>query len=148
MVYTSLMTKTKQYPKTFAKLYLIHCSLRGEEPQQLFMFEILDEMKKIIDQDPKKYKMAFSEDRPCITIPYKVSKYNDVLPPDGVLEDGTEFILESPVLDAFRVSLLFHDFAQFECESDESRKVLNAWLLKRIEKMINLGWEKYCDQYH
>jgi hypothetical protein len=111
------------------------------------MFEILDKMMQVVNKDPKIYRAAFSMNRPSMIIPYDVSNYNDVLPPSGELEDGTPYIVESMGFDTIRVSLLDHDFVKFECADDDQRKILNAWLLRRIEKVLNLGWEEYCNQY-
>lgn len=142
-----MTTQKENYPDNFVELYIKHCELRDEEPNNQFMFEILNQMMEVVNQNLDMYKMAFNEERVCITIPYELSKLKDVLPPNGILEDGTEYILESPMLDHIRVSLLDYDFVNFECATEKEEKAINAWLLRRIGKAVNLGWDEYCDQY-
>lgn len=99
--------------------------------------------KQMINEKFDLYGKAFDENFPRILIPYEKSLCKDYLPPI----EGTNLIAQAPLFDNILCGLLDYDFVDFECETPEHKKVINAWLLRRIEKVLNLGWEKYCDQY-
>lgn len=112
--------------KNFSELYLKGCQIRHENPICLFAFKDLD-LIKIVE-----YQECFL--KAGILMNYNNFIYKDKLPPDH-----NNFIIVYHKIE--KIIELINSM------QDNNIISLNKWKIKQIEKVVTLGWEKYCKEY-
>lgn len=132
--------------KTFVSIYKENCLKKGEDPIATDIYQQLDDVINWIFQQKnlENYEKALSMDRVCMAVPARLAETLYALP-DGyydTLSDKDEpLYLSSIPFDDFRAIVLEKLFEpQFNVE-------LLRWKIRRIEKVITLGWDKFREQY-
>lgn len=136
---------------SFVALYKHGCRIKGEEDEHVKMYEDLDNLTIFINsQKEETYKiimMGFSPDRICITVPYDSAIVDHRRLPEGKDKDGNPVSFIT-LLSSSMVSLVIDqmDNEYIPGYFDEEKELV-TWKLKRLEKMYNMGWEKFVNQY-
>ena len=110
------------------ELYLKGCQIRHEEPIYNFAFEDLD---KIYEKS--------QNCKECFLKPGYLIEYKDFLYKDKLLADH-----DNRIIVYYNIEKIIDLINSMQ---DNNIKSLNRWKLKEMEKVIILGWEKYCNNY-
>jgi hypothetical protein len=136
---------------SFTSIYLETCAKRKEPPTNILVFEQLDEVINDIfaqinenNKTSELVKLAFSNDRICMVVPIDIIINMYDLPDDyydSILDDGTKIYYSTLLCDIFRTDCIKKLY------EPEQNVELTQWKLKRIEKVLNIGWVEYKKQY-
>jgi hypothetical protein len=135
-------------PTNFVELYLEGCKLLSDPPERLSTYQELDEIMEFImnHADKDMILASLSSTRPHIVLPYSLRSDNR-LPPDDYNERNEPVFFSSPGLDRYTSLLLDRMTDQSLLDIYQSVEVLNKWKLLRLQKVFDIGWNEYCQQY-
>ena len=123
-----------EYFKNFTDLYINQCHLLKNAPIYKEHFEDLDKIYKIVQGDTFLIE-ALTKKRTLVD--YSLFEHSDKLPHDKFLTNlSIKIILVYQNLDKI-IQLI-------ESMENNFDKDLNKWKLDQIEKVLFLGWDKYC----
>jgi len=133
----------------FIQLYKNGCKMRNENTVLIELYRDLDKLLNYINNhvNKTKYENALSDKRIVITLPYMISPYYQYLPHDGVTKEGIKYSLVSFSTMKYRLDLINHMDNSYGIELFGNHKILNSWKLLRLEKVINMGWNLFAENY-
>lgn len=139
---------------TFVAVYKEACVRRQESPDHVETYQELDDIYKFIMDHPEKEKFqaALNESRLCIVIPYKLFLEKRLPPDDQIVNENgkmEDVMFASPGHDTYR-SLIIDQMKvprKHMLMWLQTVQNVNSWKMKRLEKVVNLGWDQYRQQY-
>lgn len=132
--------------KTFVNIYLNKCKEFSEEPDKGFMV-ILKQLDEVINSilnqvNFNQYKQSLNNT--SIAIPFELAHCLYDIPEnyfDVENKNGEKFYLSKAPFDLYRAKIMKILF------EPERSIILLQWKIRRIEKVIILGWDEYIKQY-
>lgn len=135
---------------SFVALYKYGCTIRGEDPDHIKMYEDLDNLTKIVhnsdEATQKLITMGFDPDRICMAVPYDFTDQRKL--PDTEDKDGNPLSLETLGASRTISKVIIDNMDNSYIPSYfPTEKHLVSWKLGRLGKYYTMGWEKFVKQY-